>query len=1008
MSDVTLSITTADPLAWVLDRPDPSPVEALLSRPELVIPVIGAGISKPAGYPLGAELGEILKQIGRDAGIPDEEITQKDPRYIASILVRNDATRKALLDRVSEVYAAAPTGTSDAIDALLQVRSRRIVTFNYDLSLELRAAELNVEFESLVLARDAKRVRQVLAADAPRDALIVIHAHGVAKEPETIVLDAEGYEDLLGSGFYADIETLLFFGHRLVFMGTQLDEVHHLYRLLKSRSSGDRHLLVAATTDLELLTHTDRSPLVPEFYGLMTAGYDNATGNHAELVPLIARLAAPPQPAVRGDAETAQVLNVAEDPPDDYVQVVLAEKQDSDEDDLSASYLVAFGLRPPVQLEEISTAGTKTVIEGAPGAGKSTLLAEVGKRLPKEVTPISLRAPRLDLVGDPSLLLGKWLVSGEAFRDGETAEASRLETDLFHFLIDGLDEVPVALQSQAVAQIVAVARANAAHSFTVASRRIPSLDGFLRPEWTRVSIAPGAGWSSAYLEKRGVSWQELLDASPLLGDLRSLLELPYFLKHTVDAYQDGKLGAAGDLLELVGLFVDAALRRVDETLPAEVVRAWLRRLALAMVLAGRTDLDLVELAASLPAELREFGDATAVAERLVSASLLRAGEGGRYGFVHRLIGETLAAEALLEVDPATSHALDVAAPVSSELIRGLRTDWLVPMTLVATKSEAWRAALAERDALAAARTVPSDAAVEERRAAAELIWNQYVEWRIWLSDRQRTSIVDDEAVLAKLLAAGDLDDVHSTIRDGLRSDEREAVGNAVRVLAAAGDVSIEPELRSLLETTTDSVLARFAAGAARDLSLDRLFYVIAHRAINAIESTEAQTTTYAAIDLARDEDLIAFARRSARANGEAISILVHALRGRVTARDELSVLRVWAARRGIDHPLPSDRERVETLLGYLDLTDAQVAEEVLFVASVWLIDNDALRSLAKDQPAAAARALSGAVRDHLIYPFQVRWMLEHTDLAALAEADAPQELIDDRTRWEQWQEASQE
>ncbi|HEX7114214.1 MAG TPA: SIR2 family protein [Steroidobacter sp.] len=1007
VSDVSLLNTAADPLAWLLNRPDPTPVKALLARPELVIPVIGAGISKPAGYPLGGELAEILKEIGRDAGLADEEIRQQDPRIIASILIRNGVARRGLLDKVSEIYSAAPTGTSETIAALLRVRSRRIVTFNYDLSLELRASDLKIECESLVLSRDGKRVREVLAADAPRDALIVIHAHGVATESETIVLDAEGYEDLFGSGHYSDVETLLCLGHRLIFLGTQLDEVHLLHRLLKSYSSGDRHLLVATSSVLEALTHAERSPLAPEFYGVLTGGYDNAARDHAELVPLVARLGEPPRPVEEGGAEGSAVLEVAEDPPDDYVPVVLAEKQDPSEDDLSASYLVAFGLRPPVRLEEIATAGTKTLIEGAPGAGKSTLLAEIGKRLPKEVIPISLRAPQLDLVGDPALLLGKWLASGEAFREGETAELARLETDLFHFLIDGLDEVPVSLQAQTVAQIVAVARANAMHSFTVASRLVPALEGFVRPEWIRVAVAPNGSWSTAYLARRGVTWEELLEASPLLGDLRTLLDLPYFLKHTVDAYQDGKLGGVGDLLELVGLFVDAALRRVDETLPAEAVRGWLRRLALAMVLAGKTNLDLAELAGSLPADLREFGDATAVAERLVSASLLRAGETGRYGFVHRLIGETLAAEALLEVDPATSRVLDVAAPMSSELVRGLRTDWLVPITLVATKSLAWRTALAERDPLAAARTVPAGASVEERRSAAQLIWDQYVEWRIWLSDRQRASIVDDEAVLARLISAGDLDDLQVGIREALRSDEREVVGNAIRVLAAVGDTSIEPELRRVLETTADSVLARFAASAVRDLCLDRLFYVIAHRAINSFESTEAQGTTYAAIDLARDEDLIAFARRAARANGEAIGILVHAIRGRVSAREELSVLRLCASHRRPEYALSSDRERVEELLGHLDLDEPDMAEDVLFVAAVWLIGSDVLRDLVGRQPQAAARALSSAVRAELVYPFQARWILEQTDLETLRAADAPQDLVDDRERLEQWQEESE-
>jgi hypothetical protein len=1005
VGDFEVGLSELDSLGWLLDGEQAGACRALLARSDLVVPVVGAGISKPAGYPLGGELADKLRAIGRDAGLTDDEMSHRDPRFVASTLIeRGVVSRPDLLELVGKIYAAPPSGGSAAIDALLNVQSRRIVTLNYDRSLELRAADLGIECETLVLTQDGREIRDALTAEASRDKLLVIHAHGVADSPTTIALDQAGYAEVLAAPYSDAILPLLFLSHRLVFMGTQLDEAHFLVDLLKHQSGGFRHLLVASRETMESLVKVERAPIASDFYGLLLGEYPNDKNDHSELVTLIQRFGVPaPAPSVRENLSGGPELRRATQLPDEYVDLVVAEKRDPEDDELSASYLVAFGLRPPVSLEELATAGTRTLVEGAAGSGKSTLLLAIGSRLPEQVVPVKLRAPALDLVGDPTLLLAKWLERGEAFGDGERPDASRLSTDNFHFLIDALDEVPVSNQLRVVQRITEVARANAVHSFTVASRRVPALEGFARPEWVRVVIATGPGWRDRYLEKRGVTLVELHEACPPLSDLGSLLELPYFLEGTVDLFQAGALAEASDLLALVGLFVDTALKEVDETFPRETVREWLKRLSLAMVLAGTSDITIQQLADSLPSEFADYGAPAEVAERFVSANLLRASDSGQYGFVHKLIGETLAAEALLDVDPETSGVLDVAAPSASTLVHGLRTDWLVPITLVATKDESWRAALSVRDPLAGARTVPRDASLEERKAAAELIWDQYLEWQIWLGERGRVSIVDDQAVLVRLIEAEGLDDLQGRIREALDEDRRTTVGNALRVLADLSDSSIEPQVRRILETTNDDVIARLASVAARDLGLDRLFYVIAHRAINALESTEVQTTTYSAIDLAQDEDLIAFARRAARAGGEAIRILSYAIRGRVTARDELAVLRLWASRQS--QPYRGERERLAELLDEVDRDDSAVAEDALFIACAWNVATEKLEALVKLHPDAAASAVSDAVRERIVYPLQPRWILELLTVSQLERGGASDELMDGKKRLDEWRKA---
>ena len=77
-------------------------------------------------------------------------------------------------------------------------------------------------------------------------------------------------------------------------------------------------------------------------------------------------------------------------------------------------------------------------------------------------------------------------------------------------------------------------------------------------------LAPSGEWMQAYLAKRGVTWEELLEAAPVLEDLRGLLQRPFFLSHTVDLYDADELGETADMLALVGRFIDAALREIEE------------------------------------------------------------------------------------------------------------------------------------------------------------------------------------------------------------------------------------------------------------------------------------------------------------------------------------------------------------------------------------------------------------------------------------------------------------
>jgi hypothetical protein len=993
------SIDSLDALAWLVDPTDPEAHRAVLERREFVVPVLGSGISLPVGFPGGPALVSELERFAAEVGCDATDLEMHDPRSVAEILVQRGIDRDSLLRTVGEIYGRQPAASSATIDALLNVPSRRIVTLNYDCSLESRAGELGIDFESLVLRSGATTVIDRFLADSDRDRLVIVHAHGVAAEPETIVLDEQGYRELTTAPLVTDWFRQLIFGYRLVFMGTRLDELHILSELQRLGFLAKRNLLVAPANVVEEL-RTGRSALLPGTHTLLIRGY----ADHGQLTPL-AELLTHTRVVEASPEVGGQTFPIAsEGVPSDYVDTLMLEACGLSEDDLWSSYLFGLQEQATVPLERMLVSGARTVIEGPPGSGKTTLLLEIGSRQPEEVTALRLRAPNLDLVGDASLLLSRWLDVAEAFREGEAADLLRLDSGVFHFLIDGLDEVPVGQQTLAVRRILEVAEASSAHSFTIASRAVPALEAFDGPEWMRVVLVPSAEWRRKYLARHAVEWSDLVAAAPLLNDLQDLLNLPFFLSHTVDRFVAGDLTQTADMLSLVAGFVDSSLEDVEGAISLEAVREWLRRLALGMLLAGRIDVSLGEIAASLTDELSEYGDAESVAERLVTAPLLRAVGPQRYAFVHRILGEALAAEALRDLTPDASRLLDVAAPVVSDRLKGLRSDWLVPLTLVASASEAWRKALADRDPLAAARAVPPDAPLEERQASARLIWAQYAEWRVWIHDYDRISIVEDETVLARLLATEGLEDLRDEIRTAMTSDVREVVGNAIMVLANLGDRTVEPILRAVLESNPDYVLRRMAAIAARDLDLDGLLYLIAHRALHPEDTTEAQDMTYAVIDLADPEELALFALKAARKGAEASSTLSYALRGRVDRRTEFDVLRARAERRA--EPFSRERNRLQEILPSLDLTDPAVAEAVVFVAGAWSVDVEETRVVIRDHAVSAARALVELERTGAAYAFELDWILEEIDIRDLERAGVPEPALMRKRSLDEWRRRS--
>ena len=230
--------------------------------------------------------------------------------------------------------------------------------------------------------------------------------------------------------------------------------------------------------------------------------------------------------------------------------------------------------------------------------------------------------------------------------------------------------------------------------------------------------------------------------------------------------------------------------------------------------------------------------------------------GEHYSFAHRIVGESLAAEALELLEPS-EELLAAVVPRRSATLSAVRSDCLVTVGLLCSRSAEWREAVRDRDPLAAARATPVSADLAERRAAARLLWDTYVDRQVWMWDYDVPGLAEDSEALGQLLRGEGMDDMLAEIRRAVNHGSAQDQGNAVRVLSRVNPEGFVDDLRDVLQDgTRDGVVRRQAAIAARDLGAHELLDVIVERAINPEDDAEAQDCTFVAITMASDDELL--------------------------------------------------------------------------------------------------------------------------------------------------------
>jgi SIR2-like domain len=808
--------------------------------------VLGAGISKSCSAPDSRDLAQwMAASFTRPGG---EAFS--DPLHCQGVAdeIVNGSPERSLQLRV-DVAAHLDLGTlgaspNETVRALCRVPSRLVVTFNYDLLLEAGSQEQEVDVESLTW-RDADRISEIILADEPPEKLIVFHAHGSVNDPYSIILDRRSYSDIQNDQRVEFVWRVLLGRKNLCFLGITLDEPYLITTMGSYPWTRTGHLFISTESTVDDLT-MGRASITRARHGVLAVSYPT----HDVLEGFAHQLVVDPAPDVVAEP-TLRGPATAADP--SYVENVLVAESSLDEEDVSL-----FLARLKVFSEDDLALGGRSVIVGAPGSGKTQLLRYIATKIPKDefAVLIPLSEVRVRPMAFESLL-EQWTQQGEWVGREAPVNEDILRERTYHFFLDALDEVVPASQDAVANVIVGIADAFPQHRFTVTSRPIEAVNRFAADAWLRIRLLPDLRWQERYLQRRGVSWNDLEGRMPELSDIRDLLQLPFFLAAVVDSYHAGTLEGAHDLWDVLRGLVTQALRREEGAgllpLPAEPARQWLQRLALAMALSGRSSVQSTEAGlVDLPPGLGLTGSVQDVCEALAQRALLETRAGG-YVFTHRLISAALLAEALGELDP-TTELLDVIAPVRNDVVRGVRQEWIVPLSFLLPRNEPWRLAVAERDALQAARTVSSDAALEVREQAARLLWETYVEWRIWMWNRDLPDFADDARRLARLLRSPDLAGIADEVRVATGHESAQVRANAIEVLSLAG-LDVEDEVANMIRKDPEPVVRRHAFLVAERDKYTDLDDDIAERAKSSDDELEVQDATLVAMEMAPDSEV---------------------------------------------------------------------------------------------------------------------------------------------------------
>lgn len=821
-----------------------------------VVPVVGAGLAGAAGVPSVAVLQQRLLEAAGAAWAASRPDAAGWGLFAVADALEHDFSERWVQETAAAVVSAVAPVPTPALLALSRVRSGLVLTTNYDLAIETAAREAGVSVTTLTLEDFGA------ALSDPDGVLRVMHLHGLADRPETVVLGSRSYkrvrEDERMRLLVRAVSTrrrLLFLGHRLAV------EEEHLRRdvlwVTRTADGGEpRHLLLADERDWTSAATQARAEEMRDRAGVRLVVFPDPQGQHEAAVRAAHVVAG--RSAVASADQAPQLRPEADRL---YLPVPVARGLDATDPGRRGAWMARVWQHGPAFADSLDATG-RLLLVGGGGFGKSEELRQIGRRSTRPALLQTLTSLQPEAWAGPDADPGPAFVrsmAGAATPQQEGAPRltyERLAQGSYVFLLDGLDEVLADRRSDVASFVAALAQRYPQHRWVLATRPVPGLTVLedLFEAWTPV---PDRAWLVEYARLRGVPQARL---ALLLGDapgVADLIEIPVYAAAVVDCAEHGR--------ELPRTALGLVLRLADERTLGDPrlghdrqVGTWLDRLALYLKLGGRTEIAVEELAGT---QLHDELDQVAPTPKLLRDLAVRAlltDHGGTVRFPANIVLEARAARALLDSGDAglsvLTDRLIVRLPIGDgRVARSLRPSWAGTLELALPNAPpGWRNVVAAADPLLAARAVPPDAAPSEGHAAARTIWSAYTDRRVWLDDGF-SSKRDDAGALVRLLRRDRPPDLVAMLTAATRADEPTQRANALTVLRGIGHPDTQA-VAARLVTDPHPVVRRRAASVALALQAVELADAIARQATVDEDDMASRTLTDVAVSLAADDE----------------------------------------------------------------------------------------------------------------------------------------------------------
>jgi hypothetical protein len=835
---------------------DPDFVRFLRERREELVPFTGAGVSVDAGVPIADELALPIASKANEAGAGVHERAEFEP--VCAEVIRS-LGRERLQEVIAAVIREIDPQPTPLLRLIARAPSKIVLTSNWDDALEKSAVEVGLSPRSF-------EPRMVAALGQPAEhELYVVHLHGMASAPDSIVMPGEFLEALRhDEAFVAGLRALLA-SHSLLYLGYSFprEDVYLRDELIwiagHMRGVRAHGLLVpereyAPRVD-ELRALREANFRIATFDSTATTGYESVTQAALVLAPTLSVVA-------------SQVTRRPDRHPSPYFLAprIVVDDQDKSRDEVQQAIEMAragFGDLPfldPVTIEE----GPRSVVVGEPGSGKSELLLQLMSQA--EPPHLYLRLPEVAerlLEEDIEQAFALAMTSAAAVGvNVATPTREALAGNAYVVFLDGFDELTEPATRLALStRIDEIADRWPQNRYVIATRPVGERSGFPEERWTCFRLVGDVRWGREYLlETRAIPERRVDDLFAQFPRANELIAIPLYATLIGERLaRDEELPPnALKLITDVGVR-DALSREADRAgLARADVYRFLKTLASAMELRALNQAptnELVEVPAP-PGLAREE-----VRDRLIEQALLR-DVAGVAEFQAVSVQEALAAEAILETaDPIETLRRTALAEVSGEQVLRPDIDHTLDLLFESAAPEL-RTRLREIEELRWARTQPATITEAEAEETLRFIWAFFTDARIWVDTDRGRELRDARAAVERLAAS--FPQAIAAMREQLievsRSDEETTRGNAVFFLEQVEDDPDRAEWLRPRLTDDNQVVRRWAAEVVRRRGVVQLRDALTDAYLQDREESSAGTLGNALLAIAPEAKRVETAR----------------------------------------------------------------------------------------------------------------------------------------------------